>query len=317
MAKTQYIKNFTKGSTINTELMVFSKETKTYTKDGKETRFLKLELGDNTGRIPAICWEPDEIENLLEKGEVLLVNAILTEHDEYGQQIRISKDNIKPCTEFDIADFLPKTSKNIEEMFEFLRNKISSVENEHLSKLLHSFFDDEELIKNFKKAPAAVIHHHNFIGGLLEHTVNVIKLSENICEVYPELNKELLITAAILHDVGKLEEYQFEKVIDVSEEGGLTGHIVFGDRMLRDKIKEIHEFPDELKLRLHHMMLSHHLKEGFGSPRKPQFLEAVALAYADYIDSKLQGFKQVLEENKSDTDISMYIDKIGQYVYLK
>tara|TARA_Y100000310_G_scaffold343799_1_gene453101 strand:- start:12978 stop:13931 length:954 start_codon:yes stop_codon:yes gene_type:complete len=317
MAKTQYIKDLTNGSSVNTELMVFSKELKTFTKEGKETKFLKLELGDNTGTIPAVCWDPDEINELINKGDVISINTILTEHPDYGPQLKISKANLKLCDEFDIADFLPKTSKNTDEMLEFVKTKIKEIENEHLTLLLNSFFNDEKFTEKFKKAPAAVLYHHNFIGGLLEHTVNVIKVCENLCSLYPELNKDLLITGAILHDVGKLEEYQYEKAIDVSEEGGLTGHIVFGDRMLNDKIKALPDFPSELKIRLHHMILSHHLKEGFGSPKKPQFLEAVALGYADYIDSKLQGFKQALEESKDEKEISKYNEKLEQYVYLK
>jgi 3'-5' exoribonuclease len=175
-----------------------------------------------------------------------------------------------------------------------------------MKSLLASFFDDHKFVKEFAHSPSAMTHHHNYVGGNLEHTIGVIRLCKNICEMYPGINKDLVVTGAILHDVGKLKEYKFTAAIDKTEEGNFIGHIVIGDRWIREKIAELKskgkEFDQDLENHLCHLILSHHGKYEWGAPRMPKTIEACVLHQADLMDSQVKNYMQNIEEIRRSTD---------------
>jgi len=172
--------------------------------------------------------------------------------------------------------------------------------------LLNAFFDDLEFVNNYIHSPSAITHHHNYVGGNLEHALGVVGLCINICEMYPVINKDLVITGAILHDVGKIKEYQTTASIDKTERGNFIGHIVIGDRMIREKInllrKEGNNFDEKLENFLCHMILSHHGKYEYGSPRMPKFVEACVLFQADLMDSQVKHYIQKIKDNQKNID---------------
>lgn len=315
MIKEQWVKDLKGNEEVKSEFMILEKEIKPFI--SKEGEYLQLQLGDKTGEISALCWNPQLINFDIKKGDVIEVKGVTQKHKEYGLQIIFNPADIKLSEEYELKDFLKSTSKDIDKLMEELLETIEEVKTAELLKLLHSFFDDKEFIKKFKEAPATLLYNHNYIGGLLEHTVSVIKICKTICGIYPELDKDLLLTAAILNKIGKTEEYKIDKFIDIGEEGGLIGHIILGDRLLQKKLEKFEDFPEDLKLKLNHMIVSRFSKAGYGSQQRPKFPEAAALVYADYLDSNIQGFKQIFEESKDEEDIWFYNKKKGYYLYLK
>ena len=187
---------------------------------------------------------------------------------------------------------------DIEDMFKELSGYIGRIENKYLKQLLQEFFvKDEEFIQLFKKSSAAKTVHHGFVGGLLQHTLSVVKLCEYYCTAYPLLNRDLLISAAICHDIGKIREISLFPQNDYTDEGQFLGHIVIGTEMIGEKINQIEGFPVLLASELKHCILAHHGEYEFGSPKKPAIMEAVALNFADNTDAKLQTFTEILENS--------------------
>src|SRR3989344_5305269 len=312
MVKEQWVKDLKGNEEIKTEFMIIEKEIKSFI--SKEGEYLQLQLGDKTGEISAICWNPQLIRFDIKKGDVIEVKGVTQKHKEYGLQIIFNPLDIKLSEEYELNDFLKGTSKDINKLMDELLESIEEIKTKELFKLLHSFFDDKEFVKKFKEAPATLLYNHNYVGGLLEHTISVIRICKTICNNYPELNKDLLITASILNKIGKTEEYKIDRVIDIAEEGGLIGHVIFNDRLLQKKFDEFENFPKDLKLKLNHMIVSRFSKKEYGSQQRPKFPEAAALVYADYLDSNVQGFKQMFEESKNEEDVWFYNKKKGYYL---
>ena len=210
---------------------------------------------------------------------------------------------IRKCQEdeFDPADYLPVSKYPIEGMYQELLGYINKVENKYLKELLNSFFvEDTEFINAFKKSSAAKTVHHGFVGGLLQHTLSVVKLCDYYCTAYERLNKDLLITAAICHDIGKIKEISPFPQNDYTDAGQFLGHIVIGTEMVGEKIRHIQGFPAILEGELKHCILAHHGEYEFGSPKKPAIMEAVALNFADNTDAKMQTFTELLD-NTTET----------------
>lgn len=313
MVKEKWIKDLGGSEEVETEFMILEKETKLFV--SKEGEYLQLQLGDKTGEISAICWNPQLIKSDIKKGDVIKVKGIAQKHKEYGLQIIFNPLDIKLSEEYELSDFLKSTSKDVTKLMDELLQTIGEIKTEELNKLLQSFFNDVEFVKKFKESPATLLFNHNYIGGLLEHTINVIRICKTICNNYPNLNKDLLITASILNKIGKTEEYKIDRVIDIAEEGGLIGSVILNDRILQKKLGEFEDFPKDLKLKLNHMIVSRFSK--YGAQQRPKFPEASALVYADYLDSNIQGFNQMFEEIKDEEEIWFYNKKKGYYLYLK
>ncbi len=266
----------------------------------KRTIDMFFKIADKTGEIEAINWDvsSDKVEEL-GKIEFARVQGQITKRkiDRTLQATVSSLIKTTPLNE-DYSDYLPQSKENLDELMDNIFSKIDSIENYHLQNLLKSFFDDPEFVQKFKRAPAATKVHQPYLGGLLEHTVNVVDICETVGNIYKEMNRDFLITMAILHDIGKIREYAYDKAMEHTDEGKLLGHITIGIEMVDQKIKSLDSFPKDLELMAKHTLLSHHGHFEFGSPRLPSILAAIALHYADEMDAKVSGFINIKEENK-------------------
>jgi len=286
--------------------------------------WFEMRVSDKTDEITAKYWstgnldEVDRVYNSFKKGDVIHIVGRVNSYLE-AKEISINPPTGKiskvEIGNYDPNDFVEKTSKDIEKMYNELMTFANSVKNLEIKKILDVFFvEDKNFIDEFKKAPAAMHLHQNVIGGLIEHTLNVTKICDVISTIYPDLNRDILIASALLHDIGKIREFEVNTSIDVSEEGMLKGHITIGNEMLNEKMKALGT-PKQLCLKMSHMMLSQHGKKENGSPIQPQLPEAVALFYADDCDSKVFQYLKMKKEAKTE-DPWVYSKRLG-HVYLR
>ena len=287
----KYIESFREGDNINDIYLVKSKKSDV-TKTGKP--YDKVVLQDKTGSIDAMIWDPnspgiddfDVLDYILINGSV---NVFMN-----SNQLSIRRVRKASKGEYNPADYLPVSSRNIEEMYTELTAYIDNINSSHLKALLKSFFiEDEEFIKAFKKSSAAKTVHHGFMGGLLEHTLSVTNMCNFYCTSYSMLRRDLLISVAMLHDIAKIYELSEFPLNDYTDEGQLLGHIVMGSEMVGEHIREIDGFPKVLASEVKHCILAHHGEYEFGSPKKPALMEAVALHFADNTDAKMETMKEL------------------------
>ena len=293
----RYIESLREGEGINEIYLVKSKKSD-LTKTGKP--YEKVVLSDKTGNVDAMIWEPNSAG--IEDFDVLdyvMVNAVVNSYQGANQ---LSIKRVRKCSEgeYDPKDYVPVSERDIDEMWTQLSEHINSVKNPFLKKLLDSFFSDEDFAKKFKKSSAAKAVHHGFMGGLLEHTLSVTNLCEYYSKAYPMLNRDLLISAAILHDIGKTRELSDFPQNDYTDEGQLMGHIVIGAHMAMEKMDEIGDFPRKLYAEVTHCILAHHGEYEFGSPKKPALMEAVALHFADNTDAKMETMKEIFSSTSEE-----------------
>jgi 3'-5' exoribonuclease len=279
--------------------------------------FFEFLATDKTGEISVKYWggdNKDRVKRLYESfntGDVVQVRTGMVENYEDRLQISVNENTggVRKCAhnEYDVTDFLPALSEErIIELYETVKKELKTIQNEPLKNLLASFFNDPEFVKMYMHSPSAISHHHNYVGGNLEHTVGVVRLCKNITEMYPNVNKDLLLCGALLHDIGKLKEYTYAAAIDISDEGNFIGHIVIGEQWIREKIQGLKasgkEFPKELENQVVHLILSHHGKYEWGSPKIPKLVEACILHQADLMDSQVKNYLQMIEDAKKQTD---------------
>ena len=293
----RYIESLREGEGINEIYLVKSKKSD-LTKTGKP--YEKVVLSDKTGNVDAMIWEPNSAG--IEDFDVLdyvMVNAVVNSYQGANQ---LSIKRVRKCSEgeYDPKDYVPVSERDIDEMWTQLSEHINSVKNPFLKKLLDSFFSDEDFAKKFKKSSAAKAVHHGFMGGLLEHTLSVTNLCDYYSKAYPMLNRDLLISAAILHDIGKTRELSDFPQNDYTDEGQLMGHIVIGAHMAMEKMDEIGDFPRKLYAEVTHCILAHHGEYEFGSPKKPALMEAVALHFADNTDAKMETMKEIFSSTSEE-----------------
>ena len=258
--------------------------------------FLRLVLSDRTGTFPALWWKPPKDADLgiFKKGDVVFVTGTV-EYFQGSLQPKLKEIRKADQGEFNPEKFICRSRYSVDDQFTVLLETIESVENPYLKMLLESFFYDDSFVDKFLKAPAGKTIHHACIGGLLEHTLGVVEICETVARRFKTIDRDLLITAAILHDIGKVYEYAVDISISRTDEGILLGHLYMSCEMVAMKISEIKGFPRDLKTKLLHCILSHHGEYEHGSPKKPKTLEAVALAYADALDSRVKGFEEFIE----------------------
>lgn len=294
----KYIKDLKEGDRVF-DIYLCKKKVAAVTKNGKP--YESVVLQDKTGTIDAKVWEPnnpgigdyDELDYIEVYGEV----------NNFQGALQISVKRIRVCGEgeYNPSDYLPVSSKDIDTMYNELTGLINSIGNTYLKKLLESFFiEDENFRKAFQKSSAAKSVHHGFVGGLLEHTLSVTKLCDYYCSAYPILKRDLLLTAAICHDIGKTKEISPFPENDYTDDGQLLGHIVMGAQMIGERAAKIEGFPHSLLTEVQHCILAHHGKYEYGSPKIPALIEALALNYADDTDAKLETFKEILENNSEN-----------------
>ena len=289
----KYIKEYKEGDKIF-DIYLCKHRQSAVTKNGKP--YDNLILQDKTGTIDAKVWDPNSAG--IAEFDALDYIEVYGDVTSFQGALQANIKRIRKCREgeFDPANYLPVSKFPIEDMYEELLIYIEEIENPYLQKLLKSFFvEDQEFISRFKQSSAAKTVHHGFVGGLLQHTLSVTRLCDYYCGAYPLLKKDLLISAAICHDIGKVREISLFPQNDYTEEGQFLGHIVIGSEMIAEKISKIEGFPVLLARELKHCILAHHGEYEFGSPKKPAIMEAVALNYADDTDAKLETFTELLE----------------------
>jgi 3'-5' exoribonuclease len=258
-------------------------------KNGKP--YLTLRLMDKSGEVDGKVWDNiDALSATFEKDDFIAIRSKATVY--LGKmQLVISELKRVPEEEVELADFLPETERNIGEMVKELAALITTIREPHLRRLLLAFYDDAPFMARYRTAPAAKGMHHVCLGGLLEHSLAVATLVDRIVPLYAELNRDLLIAGALLHDVGKVREMTYLRSFDYTDEGKLIGHITIGVEMLQEKIAAIDGFPPELAMLMKHLILSHHGQYEYGSPKRPKTIEATILNYLDDLDSKINGIR--------------------------
>lgn len=288
----RYIESFKEGDKISDIYMCKQKQALT-TKNGKS--YESLILQDRTGSVDAKIWDPNSqgIDDFESHDYIEVTGDVIS----FQGALQINVKRVRKCGEgeYDEKEYFPITDKNIDEMYAEFLKLIKSVKNKYMLQLLELFFvNSSKIVDAFKNHSAAKTVHHGFIGGLLEHTLGVVKLCDFYCRQYPVLNRDLLITAAALHDIGKIKEISAFPLNDYTDEGQLIGHIVIGSEWISDAVRQIPDFPPKLARELKHCILSHHGKLEFGSPKVPALAEAVALNYADDTDAKIQTITEIL-----------------------
>ncbi|MFP4045970.1 MAG: 3'-5' exoribonuclease YhaM family protein [Candidatus Aenigmatarchaeota archaeon] len=317
--KRKYVEDLNEGDEVKTTLSVKYKKP---IRDYKNGYMFTLGLADMTDEIEAKYWggkNEDEVRKVFDSfqtGDVVEVRGNISKFRN-NLQINIEEGSLEKTEEFDIEDFVPSSDKDVEELFSRLEGKMRDLENEHLRRLMDSFLNDEEFVEDFKGSPAAMYYHHAYIGGLVEHVLHMIEIGEKLSSLHEELDDDLIKVGCFLHDLGKMEEFSITTNIKQSRKGLLTGHITLGQEMLIRKIDEIEDFPENLKHKLLHILISHHGKTEYGAVKEPMFPEALAIHYIDELDSQVVQMID-LKKNAETEDFHTWTGKnrFGQ-IYLE
>ena len=278
--------------------------------------YLNLTLGDTTGEIKGKVWDHAEpLAQRFQKDDFIRVQATA---GTYQDTLQLTISSLTRCasSEIDITDFLPQAKNDREETFNKLRTIATNIKNEHLKQLLDLFLTDEDFIRLFKNAPAAKKLHHVYVGGLLEHTLSLSNLILQIGNHYGGLNRDLLLTGGILHDIGKVHELTYSRAFDYSDAGRLLGHIMLGVEMINEKISLLPDFPHDVALELKHLIISHHGQYEYGSPKRPKTVEALILSYLDDLDAKVEDLQSFIQrEQENHSKCAGYHQMLNRYIY--
>ncbi len=279
----------------------------------KGTPFLSLTLSDRTGELDAKVWErADVFSPLFKEGDILEVAGYAAS---YRNEIQLTVSNLRvPDQIEDRTVFLESTPKDVAEMMRSLKDVLNAIEDRNLKGLVNRFLSDRPFLSLFKQAPAAKNFHHAYLGGLLEHTLAVCRMAQSVVGLYANLDGDLLLVGAFLHDIGKIREFQFDRKIDYSGEGRLLGHLMLGVAMLDEKLSVMKGFPPELALKLKHLILSHHGEYEYGSPKRPKFPEAFALHLIDDLDAKMNGLSRIMERDRQEGGWTDFNRLFGRYL---
>jgi len=294
MAKDLFVTDLRDGTRLRGEVFVLLEKQLAQTKEG--SLYLKAALGDRTGRVEARYWDvPAQLYSSLEVGTGVQVDGFVTSYPPESGELQIHIDSITSIALEDLQEFLPHAKRPLTDMVEELNQLVREVTNPHLLALLDVLLSEQSFRDIFFKAPAAKMYHHACVGGLLEHSLAVTNLCQYLCDQHPQLNRHLLLTAALLHDVGKAFAYESTPGFNLTDEGRLVGHVVQGALMVSEAIAGVKGFPSGLRVALLHAVLAHHGAHERGSPVTPKTLEALALHHADWLDGDLRGFMDHME----------------------
>lgn len=287
----QYISQLREGDQVLEHYLCKEKQI-LKTKAGKT--YISLKLQDKTGIVDAKIWNLNDGINNFEEYDYIKIDGLVILFQS-ALQINIRRLRKSQEGEYEPKDYIPTTTRNIEEMYKELISYINKIKHPKVKKLVELFFiEDIEFINKFKGHSAAKSMHHNFFGGLLEHTLAILNLCEFYINQYPIINQDILYASALFHDMGKMEELSTFPMNDYTDEGKMIGHIIISIEWINDKIKQIPNFPSELANHIKHCILAHHGQLEYGSPKKPQTIEALALHFADNTDAKLRTFSDML-----------------------
>ncbi len=286
---------FDEGKLFDGFFLVLAKQQRT-TKQGKP--YLNLSLGDKTGPIEARVWEIGDprIAKDFDRGDIVKVRGSISRYEDRAQ-MKVDQLRKAQAGEADKLDMLPATTRDVGELWAQLEAAVASLANPDLKRLLTVLLADTELAQAYREAPAARQLHHAWLGGLLEHVVSLLGLADRVAAHYPLLDRDLLVTGVILHDIGKIRELEWETGFDYTVEGVLLGHIQIGVDLVEKTIATLPDFPDRLRTLVLHMILSHHGKLEFGSPKLPMIPEALVLNFVDDLDAKMQAVVQEFEKS--------------------
>jgi 3'-5' exoribonuclease len=307
--KTSFVSDLGTEQTITTFFLVHEKEIRN-TRDGKA--YLRLELGDRSGTIEARMWDQFEAAAKdVGRDDFVKVNARV---EIYRNKPQLSLQQLRRAKpeEVDLSDFLPHTKEDVGKLWEQLLEYANSIKNAWLKKLVNGIITDPATAARYKRAPAAKVMHHAYLGGLLEHVIGLCGLAMQVAAHYPELNTDLLLTVAILHDVGKLDELCYDRAIGYTTEGQLLGHIVMELETVSKAMDAIEGFPPNLKAVVQHLLISHHGQYEFGSPKLPMIREAMVFHYLDDMDSKMAAVRAALVTESGDDEWSAYSAALGR-----
>jgi 3'-5' exoribonuclease len=282
------------NKTVTTSFVVAAKQVKPK-KNGEP--YLALTLSDRTGQIEAKMWDnvADAID-AFDQDDFVKVRGLVNKYNSRFQ-LTIHKIRIAGESEVDYEDYLPKCPRDIDELWSTLCECVAGFKDPNLRALILSFIDDPQIAQAYRTAPAAKTLHHAYIGGLLDHVVSLFKLCDLAARNYPQIDRDLLLSGAFLHDIGKIHELTYARSFNYSSRGQLLGHMIIELEMLQAKLRGLPGFPDDLKMLLEHMIISHHGQYEFGSPKLPMFPEALMLHYLDDLDSKMEAMRAQFERN--------------------
>jgi 3'-5' exoribonuclease len=277
--------------------------------------YLALTLGDRCGQIEAKMWDNvEEVLDAFEQDDFLKIKGLVNKYKNRFQ-ITIHKLRRLGDSEVDFSDYLPKTTKDIGELWRALSDFVASFQDPNLKALVESFMADPEIAEAYRNAPAAKTLHHAYIGGLLDHVVSLCRSCDLVCRNYPQVNRDLLLTGSFLHDIGKIHELTFSRGFSYTTRGQLLGHMVIELEMLQAKLAKLPDFPPEMKTLLEHLIISHHGQYEFGSPKLPMFPEALMLHYLDDLDSKMESMRAHAErEGNAESPWTGYNPSLGRSV---
>jgi 3'-5' exoribonuclease len=297
---------------IDTYLLVLKKELR----EGKKDHFIRVEFTDKSGPITGNVWNNAlAVMDMFKEGEVAKIRATVINYKDQIQ-LNIKKIRTAEANEYEFADFIPQTKKDMSILSDEFFALIDSISDEHIKTLLTNIFEDKELWDKFYQCPAAKSWHHNYVGGLLEHTISVAKICDFASKLYPVKRNEL-IAGALLHDFGKIFEYTTLPSIEFTDEGRLLGHIAMGDYFLCQKAHEINLFPIKTLMKIRHLILSHHGEPEKGAVKIPQTLEAIVLHFADNMDAQTTGVNQLIEAvNDPNAQWTEYDRLNNRYIYI-
>jgi 3'-5' exoribonuclease len=307
--KTSFVTDLGTEQTITTYFLVHEKEIRN-TREGKQ--YLRLELGDRSGTIEARMWDQFEaIAKEFGRDDFVKVQARV---EIYRNKPQLSLQQVRRAKpeEVDLSDFLPHTKEDVGKLWAQLLQYADSIASPWLKKLVNGIITDPAIAARYKRAPAAKVMHHAYLGGLLEHVIGLCALAKQVAAHYPELNADLLLTVAILHDVGKLEELCYDRAIGYTTEGQLLGHIVMELETVSKAMDALEGFPAHLKTVVQHLLISHHGQYEFGSPKLPMIREAMVFHYLDDMDSKMAAVRSALATDSGEDEWSTYSPALGR-----
>lgn len=313
-----YVNDLAEGDSVDQPMLVREKQIRS---NRNGNAYLQLELMDRTAAISARYWNVGDHESKsFETGDFLLIRGKVQVFQGQLQLIVNTFRKVDP-SQLDLAEFVPSTPKDVNILLTDLRSMLGKVKHPHLRTLVQTFLADDVFMRRLARAPAGVRHHHAYVGGLLEHVVNLLKVFDRIADLYPELDPDLMRLGIFLHDVGKLRELQYERDFSYSDEGQLLGHLVLGVEMLTEKLSETagllgEPVPTQLVDHLKHLIVSHHGTYEYGSPRLPMTPEAVALHHLDNLDAKVHAFARTIKDDVGgDPRWTAYDPKQGRRLF--
>jgi 3'-5' exoribonuclease len=312
-SKAVFAKDIKTGDKIS-EVFLAAEKNLAYSQKGAP--YLNLRLRDRTGELDGKVWENALAwDKVFKKGDLIRIQARALS---FKNAIQLSIIELRKVEdgEVELADYFPVARGDLDQMFAGILDFVRQVKTPCLAALLQAFFGDEAIAALFRRAPAAKGFHHVYIGGLLEHTLSVVRLLEKAAGHYAGINRDLLLAGGLLHDIGKIYEFSYERIVEYSDPGRLIGHIVMGVEMVDRKIAAIPDFPEQTAMELRHLILSHHGVLEYGSPKRPKTLEALIVHYMDDMDAKVNAFQETIREARAEeSDWTPYHRLFDRYIY--